>query len=643
MSFEHHQKAANKQAASKSNDIQAAGSTVSQAPLSPSQQLLQFQQTAGNQAALQMHRGQAVQRKASGSDVSPAQGGASSASSGGAGRNQLPLPLADKIQAAFKVDASTVNIHPNSSAAADVGALAYTQGNDIHFAPGQYNPESSQGQELIGHEMTHIVQQRVGRVKPTTEIGGLPVNDDPKLEREAESMGRRTAAANGPVQRSADPAAAAPASKAGNANSKAPIQRLPTRKQMEKELDPKSNFLFIKNSTRVKSFLSLLDKFNNYVDKTDVGRTPDEIKKQMVVLKSLYGSVEQSALQYIQSKEEGEKQESMVQFLERLKRERALMLLKAQNYVDSPPSLPPKWFIVMTSLRGMEPTTINDINKTGESGSGALNSVDFVNLGDREGVFKNDKQKIVEGSELQDATEAEKRSADTEHWVATDKANINPNDAHMAARNVAASRLDKWLGAGVIAHAEFALHESGGSVKSGSFMEKAKGQQAGKFETTTIDFADPVLQRSLSRLQLMDALSMQVDRHTGNFFVQTDDSGNVLGVTGIDNDMSFGERTDVHKGVQEYPGLSRFVDKDLAERIIALQDDDLVFLVADLLSASEVKALLTRLSSLKAHLKKLKSDGMLLEPDDWNKQTSDEQLEEKKSYLNNFNWKLSKT
>ncbi|WP_337098454.1 eCIS core domain-containing protein [Paenibacillus sp. YIM B09110] len=639
MSFEHQQKAANKQTAAKSSDTTAAaGSAANQASMSSSQQQqLQLQQAVGNQAALQLQRGQAAQRKA---DGGPAEGGAAS---GGLGGGKLPLPMYDKIQAAFNVDPSSVNIHANSSEASKVGALAYTQGNDIHFAPGQYNPESSQGQELIGHEMTHVVQQRAGKVKPTTEISGMPVNDDPKLEREAESMGRRTAAASSPVQRSADPTAAASASSGGGSHAKTPIQRLPTRRQMEKELNPKSNFLFIKNSTRVKSFLSLLDKFNNYVDGTDVGRTADAIKKQMVVLKSLYGSIEQSALQYIESKEEGGKQDAMAQFVERLKRERALMLLKAQNFVDSPPDLPPKWFIVMTSLRGMDPTTIKDINKTGESGSGALNSVDFVNLGDREGVFKGDKQRIVEGSELQDASEAEKRSADTEHWVASKMAKINTNDAHMAARNVAASRLDKWLGAGVIAHAEFALHESGGAVKSGSFMEKAKGQQAGKFETTTIDFADPVLQRSLSRLQLMDALCMQVDRHTGNFFVQTDDSGNVLGITGIDNDMSFGERTEVHKGSQEYPGLSRFVDKDLAERIIALQDDDLIFIVADLLSAAEVKALLTRLSLLKAHLKKLKSEGKLLDAGDWNKQTSDDQMEEKTNYLNNFNWKLSKT
>jgi len=171
-----------------------AASATSHASMHSPQQFLQLQQAAGNQAALQMYRGHALQRKTS--DDLGASGRISSASVAG---NRLPDIVANKMQNSLHVDTSNVNIHQNSSSATDVGALAYTQGNDIHFAPGQYNPESPQGQELIGHELTHVVQQRAGRVKPTTEIAGHPVNDDPKLEREADSMGKRAAASSGPV------------------------------------------------------------------------------------------------------------------------------------------------------------------------------------------------------------------------------------------------------------------------------------------------------------------------------------------------------------------------------------------------------------------------------------------------------------
>jgi hypothetical protein len=88
-------------------------------------------------------------------------------------------------------DFSDVRIHPNSSKAPEVGALAYTQGNDVHFAPGQFSPNTNSGRHLLGHELAHVVQQRQGRVQATTEVAGMPVNDSAALEREADVWGRK--------------------------------------------------------------------------------------------------------------------------------------------------------------------------------------------------------------------------------------------------------------------------------------------------------------------------------------------------------------------------------------------------------------------------------------------------------------------
>lgn len=76
-----------------------------------------------------------------------------------------------------------VRVHYNSDKPATVQALAYTQGTDIHVAPGQ--------ERHLPHEAWHVAQQMAGRVEPTTEVGGLPVNDNPALEHEADVMGAR--------------------------------------------------------------------------------------------------------------------------------------------------------------------------------------------------------------------------------------------------------------------------------------------------------------------------------------------------------------------------------------------------------------------------------------------------------------------
>lgn len=59
-------------------------------------------------------------------------------------------------------DFSNVRLHTDSAAARSaqsINALAYTTGNDIVFNEGQYNPATDTGKRLLGHELTHVVQQ----------------------------------------------------------------------------------------------------------------------------------------------------------------------------------------------------------------------------------------------------------------------------------------------------------------------------------------------------------------------------------------------------------------------------------------------------------------------------------------------------
>ena len=111
-----------------------------------------------------------------------------------AGSKALPGEVRAKMETSFSADFSDVRVHEDG-AAASMGARAFARGSDLHFAPGEYAPQSGAGQELIGHELAHVVQQREGRVAEPTQAKGPAINADPGLEAEADARG--TLAARG--------------------------------------------------------------------------------------------------------------------------------------------------------------------------------------------------------------------------------------------------------------------------------------------------------------------------------------------------------------------------------------------------------------------------------------------------------------
>lgn len=95
----------------------------------------------------------------------------------------MPDNLKSGIESLSGFSMNDVRVHYNSSKPATVQALAYTQGTDIHVAPGQ--------EKHLPHEAWHVAQQMAGRVSPTTNINGMPVNDNAALEHEADVMGEK--------------------------------------------------------------------------------------------------------------------------------------------------------------------------------------------------------------------------------------------------------------------------------------------------------------------------------------------------------------------------------------------------------------------------------------------------------------------
>ena len=104
----------------------------------------------------------------------------------------LPDNLKSGIENLSGMSMDHVKVHYNSSQPAQLNALAYAQGSDIHVAPGQ--------EKHLPHEAWHVVQQAQGRVKPTVQMkGDVPVNDDVVLETEADVMGAKALASGSNV------------------------------------------------------------------------------------------------------------------------------------------------------------------------------------------------------------------------------------------------------------------------------------------------------------------------------------------------------------------------------------------------------------------------------------------------------------
>jgi len=96
----------------------------------------------------------------------------------------LPDNLKEGVEDLSGFAMDDVKVHYNSDKPAQLNALAYAQGTDIHVASGQ--------EKHLPHEAWHVAQQKQGRVQATMQMKeGIPVNDDKGLEKEADEMGAK--------------------------------------------------------------------------------------------------------------------------------------------------------------------------------------------------------------------------------------------------------------------------------------------------------------------------------------------------------------------------------------------------------------------------------------------------------------------
>jgi thiol-disulfide isomerase/thioredoxin len=135
--------------------------------------------------------------------------------------HSLDTQTLEAMQSRFGHDFTGVRVHEGATAAAsahELDAQAYTVGSDLVFASGQYSPGTSSGQQLLAHELTHVIQQGA---EDKAAGASIPVAETPGRELEADLASRSehqpTAAAELGVQRQKAPAESGKAASTGGA------------------------------------------------------------------------------------------------------------------------------------------------------------------------------------------------------------------------------------------------------------------------------------------------------------------------------------------------------------------------------------------------------------------------------------------
>ncbi len=178
----------------------------------------------------------------------------------------------------------------------------------------------------------------------------------------------------------------------------------------------------------------------------------------------------------------------------------------------------------------------------------------------------------------------------------------------MSKRNTATSRVADMLGMeDKVAKSTNIKVVDKGVEMEGSFMETAKGidsrSKDGRNKLLSkgeIDLTAGSLQRDLNRMQVLDMVCGQVDRHGGNFFYQVSERPvngkyQITGIQGIDNDMSFGN---MNLGVwkKQLPSISQLtlIDDEMLTSLNEFTPDKIKFTLGEMLNEDEINAVISR-------------------------------------------------
>lgn len=203
-------------------------------------------------------------------------------------------------------------------------------------------------------------------------------------------------------------------------------------------------------------------------------------------------------------------------------------------------------------------------------------------------------------------------------WDAIQKDNVLinagiQNGTKIANRNVAMYNVAKLIGCSdVIGKAMHMTQQDGDKKIEGVFMENVEGTNRHNVPEDdpfyTYDqkvYDNPKVLKQLADLQVLDFICGNTDRHMGNLmfdFKKNEKNGTYLaGITGIDNDLSFGAIEDANSLTRKLTPLSniKVIDSKTAKKILSLNDELLETILAPDISEKERNYAKIRLVSMK--------------------------------------------
>jgi hypothetical protein len=500
-----------------------------------------------------------------------------------------------------------VRVHTDSAAdqlSRSLGATAFTTGSDVYFRSGAYQPASSAGRELISHELAHVAQNAAGagsRIRRKLDGSKAALIDNGGKASASSRIVRGTYAKI--------------LTELGNYEAQ---ERAVVRK---KRLDPATRKKMDRALARLETLVAAWLR-----EHPPLGTAAAKAKANAFSKMS-------DAKQAANPLDTGAKD----------RRSHALAMLRPRLAEERRELVRPDYLARQSFNDGNVQVVKDDLF------GGGVNRLDYLEHGasKSKGVFMQDRGWNMAA-----------------HGTAGSYMGIPELDTNAGARAVAMSRLADLFDASEIARTDFATHSSDTDSKNGKLAAKrtkfgtrqalAPGQEAAVLGGTGAMVAspkdvsregqatlhDPVLQRSLNVIQIIDAIAGQLDRHWHNYYIATD-GDKVTGVVGIDLDMAFAvdhrsvdpkviDARGEHIDTSYFVGMPVLADAAFRVKVLAVSPDTVRAALGGLLTDAEIDSTLVRFRLVQDALRNIDPGNLI---GTWNAATAERQIDGATSYL----------